>query len=82
MTGQAAQMDCGSVRVLTKDGGEWTPEELAEQCAEQLINISDAADPALREQARYFRANVVKLVAGYIRKGQEIEGRRIMKDIR
>jgi hypothetical protein len=75
-------MVSGSVRVVTKDNGDFTPEELAAQCVDELISISDVADPAIREQARAFRGQAARLIARYIARGQAVEARRWTRAVR
>lgn len=48
--------------VHTTSGRGFTPEELAERCADKIISISDTADPVIQQQARAFRERVVKVV--------------------
>jgi len=53
--------------VHTTSGRGFTPEELAERCADKIISISDTADPVLREQAHAFRKQVVHTVTQYLK---------------
>ena len=55
------------VLVNTTDGRGFTPEELSEQCVQKLISVSDAAPPAIRDQARAFSKHIETLVAYYMR---------------
>lgn len=55
------------VSVSTTDGRGHTPEELAELCAAKLISVSDEAHPAIREQAKAFRAAIVHVVTRYMK---------------
>jgi hypothetical protein len=54
------------VTVHTTDNRGFTPEEIAERCADKLISISDTADPVLQQQARAFRTAMVKVIAFYM----------------
>jgi len=54
------------VTVHTTDKRGFTPEEIAERCADKLISISDTADPVLQQQARAFRTAMVKVIAFYM----------------
>lgn len=54
------------VGVHTTQNRGFTPEELAERCADKLVSISDTAHPAIRDQARAFKAQVKTLVQGYL----------------
>lgn len=55
------------VTVSTTSGRGHTPEELAEMCASKLISVSDDAHPAIREQAKAFRAAIVHVVTRYMK---------------
>jgi hypothetical protein len=55
------------VGVRTTDKRGFTPEELAEQCAKRIVSVSDAAHPAIRDQARAFKDSVEAIIAQYMR---------------
>lgn len=55
------------VKIHTTDKRGFTPEEIAERCADKLISISDSADPVLQQQARAFRTSMVKVIAFYMK---------------
>jgi len=55
------------VSINTTDHRGFTPEELAEQCVEKVISVSDNAHPGIRDQARAFSKHIEKLVAYYMR---------------
>lgn len=55
------------VSVVTTEGRGHTPEELAELCANKLISVSEDAHPAIREQAKAFRAAIVHVVTRYMK---------------
>ena len=55
------------VSVETTEGRGFTPEEIAERCVNRLISISDTADPALRDQARAYKAQAHRLISYYMR---------------
>lgn len=57
----------GNVMVAATSNRGHTPEELAERCAERLINVSQGAHPALRDQALAFKADITALLAKYLR---------------
>jgi hypothetical protein len=42
------------VLVNTTDKRGFTPEELAEQCVNRIVSVSDSAHPGIRDQARAF----------------------------
>jgi len=55
------------VKIHTTNNRGFTPEEIAERCADKLISISDSADPVLQQQARAFRTDMVKAIAFYMK---------------
>jgi hypothetical protein len=55
------------VEVRTTDNRGFTPEEVAELCAEKIISISDDANPVIRDQAKAFRRRMVKVLEYYMR---------------
>lgn len=55
------------VNVVTTNNRGHTPEELAELCANKLISVSEDAHPAIREQAKAFRASIVSVVTRYMK---------------
>jgi len=55
------------VEVRTTSNRGFTPEEVAERCAEKIIAISDTAPPAIQAQARAFRKQLVKVLEFYMR---------------
>lgn len=55
------------VTVATTNGRGFTPEELAERCADRLISVSSDAHPAIREQALAFRKAIVHVVTSYMK---------------
>jgi len=59
-------MEIGPVGVRTTQNRGFTSEELAEQCADKIISISDTADPVIQQQARAFKDRVANLVKVYL----------------
>ena len=59
--------DTPLVKVHTTDGRGFTPEEVAQRCVDRLISVADTTDPALRDQARAYKAQAHKLIAYYMR---------------
>lgn len=55
------------VGVRTTNGRGFTPEELAEQCVQRIVSVSDTAHPGIRDQARAFSRHIETLVAYYMR---------------
>jgi hypothetical protein len=61
----------GSPFVVTSDNGGHSPEAIAELCVNRLIQISDKAHPALRDQAHAFRDQMLKVVVHYVKMAME-----------
>jgi TRAP-type uncharacterized transport system substrate-binding protein len=57
----------GIVSVSTTEGRGHTPEELAELCANKIINISEDAHPAIREQAKAYRTSIIHVLTHYMK---------------
>jgi len=55
------------VGVRTTNNRGFAPEELAEQCVQRIVSVSDNAHPAIRDQARTFGKHIETLVAYYMR---------------
>lgn len=54
------------VGVRTTSGRGFTPEELAEQCADKIVAVSDTAPPVIRDQAIAFKRQVELAVRHYL----------------
>jgi len=57
----------GVVSVSTTEGRGHTPEELAERCTAKLISVSEDAHPAIREQAKAYRAAITHVFTHYMK---------------
>ena len=55
------------VDIRTTEGRGFTPDELAEQCVQKIISVSNDTHPAVRDQARAFSKHIETLVAYYMR---------------
>ena len=55
------------VGVKTTSGRGLTPEELAKQCADKIVSVSDTAPEPIRAQAHAFQARVQQLVELYLK---------------
>jgi len=55
------------VSIQTTDKRGFTPDEVAERCVSKLIDVSDSAHPAIKDQARAFQKHMEKVVAFYMR---------------
>jgi major membrane immunogen (membrane-anchored lipoprotein) len=56
------------VDVRTTSNRGFTPEELAQQCADKIVAVSDTAPEPVRAQAQAFKTQVEQLVAAYLKK--------------
>jgi len=56
------------VDVRTTSNRGFTPEELAQQCADKIVAVSDTAPEPVRAQAQAFKSQVEQLVAAYLKK--------------
>lgn len=54
------------VGVRTTTGRGFTPEELAQQCADRLVSVADTAPPEIRDQARAYKDQVAVVVKLYL----------------
>lgn len=55
------------VAVQTTKNRGFTPEELAGMCADKIVHVADDAPPAIRDQARAFKAQVEQVVVQYMK---------------
>ena len=55
------------VEVHTTQNRGFTPEEIAERCADKIISVSDSTHPAIQEQVHAFRKRIIQLVGFYLR---------------
>lgn len=55
-------------RVVTTENRGLTPEELAEQCADKLIFISDSASEEVKEQAIAYRKNLISVLTHFMKR--------------
>lgn len=56
-----------SVDVKTTENRGFTPEEVAERCAERIISISETAPNELKAQAHAFKRDIIRLLSFYMR---------------
>lgn len=54
------------VDVATTNHRGFTPEEVAQRCADKIVQVSDTAHPAIRDQARAFKTDVAKIITLYM----------------
>ena len=55
------------VSVQTTDNRGFTPEEVAKRCTEKIVDVSQDAHPAIREQADAFKHHLEKVIAFYMK---------------
>jgi len=56
-----------AVKVHTSSGRGFTPEEVANQCVDKVIAISDDANPVIKAQAHAFREQLITTLEFYMR---------------
>ena len=56
-----------NVLVHTSQNRGFTPEEIAERCAKEIVSVSYDAHPAIRDQAIAFKGQIERLLATYMR---------------
>lgn len=61
----------GSPFVVTSSNGGHSADDIAELCVNRLIQISDSAHPALRDQAHAFREQMLKVIVHYVKMAME-----------
>ncbi len=55
------------VEVHTTNGRGFTPEEVAQRCADKIVQVADTAPPAIRDQALAYKRNITKVIEFYLR---------------
>ncbi len=65
------QANVGEIAVKTTQNRGFTSEEIAERAVEQIISISDSADPVLKAQAEAFRARMYCVIVNAIDQGKK-----------
>jgi len=65
--------DVVSPIVKTSDFGGLPCEDLAELCTDKIIGVADSAPPAIREQAKFFRERVQKVIFEHLKRAQQSE---------
>jgi len=55
-----------AVDVHTTSGRGFTPEEVAQRCADKILAISDDANPAIKAQAHAFRGQLITTLEFYM----------------
>ena len=55
-----------SVNVATSDNGGLSTEQIVDLAMDKILNVSDTAPPAIKDQAQAFRDNIRVVVRHYI----------------
>jgi len=55
------------IEVKTTNGRGFTPEEIAQRCADKIVAVADTAPPAIRDQALAYKRNITKVIEFYLR---------------
>ena len=74
----SAEMTVPDVSVYTSNNGGHTNEQLVEMALAKLINISEDAHPAIKEQAKAFRDKIAYVMLQYIALAKKEERATIM----
>ena len=54
------------IKVLTKDHGGFSPDELADRALDKIIQVGDNSHPLVREQALAFREHIRAVLVFYM----------------
>ena len=66
MLGNETSSFVGNVTAYATSGRGLNVEELSEMCLNKLVSVADTAAPALKDQARMFRAQIKPLLMHYM----------------
>ena len=66
-----AHMSVPIVSVITTQNRGQTPEEVAARCVEKIVEVSENAHPALRDQAIAYRDTVQQVITLYMKEAIE-----------
>ena len=67
MNFEGVTLSPGIVEVQTTQHRGFTPEEVAERCLAKLLNISDTAPPAIRDQAIAYKEHMRAVLVFYMK---------------
>lgn len=59
--------------VKTSDYGGLSIEDLTELCVNRIIGVSETAPPEIREQAKYFRGALQRIISEYLVRAKQSE---------
>ncbi len=63
----SVKQDAPLVGVRATNNRGFTPEELAAQCAQKVVSVSEKAHPAIRDQARAFQKHIEKVIENHLK---------------
>ena len=66
-TGSLNMPNTFKVQVNVTNNRGFTPEEIASRCVEQILEVSDTAPPAIKEQALEYKNNLTQIITHYIK---------------
>lgn len=55
------------VDVKTTNYRGFTPEEIAQRCADKIVSVGDSAPPEIRDQALSYKRHITKVIEFYLR---------------
>lgn len=78
----STEISPNSFKVHTTSHRGHTPKEVAQFCVDRLISVSETSPPEIREQARAFRTEMLKIVEHYIKMGVEQDRETVCEKLR
>lgn len=72
----------GAFSVVTSSQGGHSPDTVAKLCVDRLISVSDTAPPEIRAQAHAYKAEMLAVVAHYMRMAVEEDRRTTMQNLK
>jgi len=70
-----------NVQVKTSNNGGLSTQDLVQICADKIISISETADPAIREQALFFKENLKNLLEYWMNQAKQSEKDRCVQNL-
>tara|TARA_R100000935_G_scaffold18124_1_gene35160 strand:+ start:1822 stop:2112 length:291 start_codon:yes stop_codon:yes gene_type:complete len=67
MNNMPFNMSVGSVEVKTTNSRGFTAEETAEMCTDKIVNVSQNAPPAIKDQALAYKNEVNSVIVTYMK---------------
>jgi len=71
MSNMVMEIPAGAFKVHTTNNRGHTPAEIAQFCVDRMMSVSDTAPPEIRDQARAFQQELLRIAEHYITMGIE-----------